>query len=101
MLDGEDRRQILRLYDDLCGRYGLVEDGYRLSETQTQAILDLRLHQLTGLEQDKIVDEYKQLLEEIDRLLEILADPDRLIGTGPADLQAGRRAPRRSHLGGK
>jgi DNA gyrase subunit A len=54
--------------EGLDREFGLVEDGYRLSETQTQAILDLRLHQLTGLEQDKILDEYKQLLEEIDRL---------------------------------
>ncbi|MEN8108524.1 MAG: DNA gyrase subunit A, partial [Pseudomonadota bacterium] len=65
--------------DDLAEGYGLVADGYRLSETQTQAILDLRLHQLTGLEQGKIVDEYKQLLDVIDRLLEILANPDRLM----------------------
>ncbi len=46
---------------------------------QTQAILDLRLHQLTGLEQDKIVNEYKELLELIDELLAILQDPDRLM----------------------
>jgi DNA gyrase subunit A len=65
--------------EGLDAQYGLVEDGYRLSETQTQAILDLRLHQLTGLEQDKILDEYKLLLEEIDRLLEILGNPDRLM----------------------
>jgi DNA gyrase subunit A len=65
--------------DDLAAGCGLVADGYRLSETQTQAILDLRLHQLTGLEQDKIVNEYKELLEAIDKLLEILGDPDRLM----------------------
>ncbi len=65
--------------DGLEAVYGLVEDGYRLSEAQTQAILDLRLHQLTGLEQDKIVSEYKELLDEIDELLEILNDPDRLM----------------------
>ena len=59
--------------------FGLVEDGYRLSETQTQAILDLRLHQLTGLEQDKIVHEYKELLDLIDELLTILQNPDRLM----------------------
>ncbi|MGB5425358.1 MAG: DNA gyrase subunit A [Gammaproteobacteria bacterium] len=59
--------------------FGLVEDGYRLSETQTQAILDLRLHQLTGLEQDKIVNEYKELLDLIDELLTILQNPDRLM----------------------
>ncbi len=65
--------------EDLQAGFGLVEDGYRLSETQTQAILDLRLHQLTGLEQDKIVNEYKELLDLIDELLTILQNPDRLM----------------------
>jgi DNA gyrase subunit A len=74
--------------DGLGREFGLVEDGYRLSETQTQAILDLRLHQLTGLEQDKILDEYKQLLEEIDRLLEILGNPDRLMAVIREELTA-------------
>jgi DNA gyrase subunit A len=59
--------------------FGLVEGGYRLSDVQAQAILDLRLHQLTGLEQDKIVGEYKTLLEQIGELLGILNDPDRLM----------------------
>jgi len=66
--------------DGLEAHFGLAEDGYRLSEAQTQAILDLRLHQLTGLEQDKIVSEYKELIDEIDKLLEILNNPDRLMG---------------------
>jgi len=65
--------------DDLAEGFGLVADGYRLSEAQTQAILDLRLHQLTGLEQDKIVGEYRELLELIDTLLAILQDPERLM----------------------
>ncbi|HYQ71311.1 MAG TPA: DNA gyrase subunit A, partial [Gammaproteobacteria bacterium] len=65
--------------DDLEAGFGLVDDGYRLSEAQTQAILDLRLHQLTGLEQDKIVDEYRTLLDLIDELLAILQDPERLM----------------------
>jgi len=65
--------------DDLEAGFGMVADGYRLSETQTQAILDLRLHQLTGLEQDKIVNEYKELLDLIDELLTILQNPDRLM----------------------
>jgi DNA gyrase subunit A len=65
--------------EDLEAGFGLVEDGYRLSEAQTQAILDLRLHQLTGLEQDKIVNEYKELLDLIDELLAILQNPDRLM----------------------
>ena len=65
--------------EDLEDHYGLVEDGYRLSDTQTQAILDLRLHQLTGLEQDKIVGEYQELLAEIQKLLAILSKPERLM----------------------
>jgi DNA gyrase subunit A len=65
--------------EDLEAGFGMVEDGYRLSETQTLAILDLRLHQLTGLEQDKIVNEYKELLDLIDELLTILQNPDRLM----------------------
>lgn len=65
--------------DDLDAGFGLGEQGYRLSDVQAQAILDLRLHQLTGLEQDKIVNEYKELLDTIDELLRILSDPDRLM----------------------
>ena len=65
--------------DDLEDGFGLLDDGYRLSERQTLAILELRLHQLTGLEQDKIVNEYKELLEVIDALLAILESPDRLM----------------------
>ncbi len=65
--------------EDLEAGFGMVADGYRLSETQTQAILDLRLHQLTGLEQDKIVNEYKELLDLINELLMILQDPERLM----------------------
>ncbi len=65
--------------DDLAAGMGMVEDGYRLSENQTQAILELRLHQLTGLEQDKIVNEYRELLDLIDALLAILENPDRLM----------------------
>lgn len=59
--------------------YGLSDAGYRLSAEQAQAILDLRLHRLTGLEQDKILEEYKNLLQVIASLLEILASPDRLM----------------------
>ncbi len=52
--------------------------AYRLSEPQAQAILDMRLHRLTGLEQDKIVGEYRELLESIRGLSDILARPQRL-----------------------
>jgi DNA gyrase subunit A len=65
--------------DTLAAGYGLVDGIYHLSEEQTQAILDLRLHQLTGLEQDKILAEYRELLELINRLLAILSDPGRLM----------------------
>ena len=59
--------------DGLGEQYGLTDDGYRLSETQAQAILDLKLQRLTGLEQDKIIKEYGDLLETIEDLMDILA----------------------------
>ena len=60
-------------------QYGMGKDGlYRLSETQTQEILQMRLQRLTGLEQDKIVAEYKEVMAEIDDLLDILARPERV-----------------------
>jgi DNA gyrase subunit A len=65
--------------DGLAPEFGLTDAGYKLSEAQAQSILDLRLQKLTGLEQEKIIDEYKQLLEHIRDLQEILADPDRLM----------------------
>lgn len=65
--------------DQLDPRYGLKEDGYHLSDAQAQAILELRLHRLTGLEQDKIVNEFKEILEIIIDLLDILSNPDRLL----------------------
>ena len=64
--------------DGLAAELGLTGSGYRLSEAQAQAILDMRLHRLTGLEQDKIVGEYRELLERIADLTEILTNPDRL-----------------------
>lgn len=65
--------------DNLASGYGLIENGYRLSEAQAQAILDLRLHRLTGLEQDKIVTEFEELLINIQELLKILSSPDHLM----------------------
>ena len=65
--------------DGLDKAFGLGEQGYRLSEAQAQAILELRLHRLTGLEQDKILDEYRELIGRIDELLDILARPERLM----------------------
>lgn len=59
--------------------FGMQADGlYRLSETQAQEILQMRLQRLTGLEQDKIVAEYKDVMAEIDDLLDILAKPERV-----------------------
>ncbi|MDP1601716.1 MAG: DNA gyrase subunit A [Legionella sp.] len=65
--------------DDLSADFGLNTEGYRLSANQAQAILELRLHRLTGLEQEKIISEFEQLLGVIKELLEILASPERLM----------------------
>ena len=65
--------------DGLEKEFGMGSDGlYRLSETQAQEILQMRLQRLTGLEQDKIVAEYKEVMAEIDDLLDILAKPARV-----------------------
>ena len=64
---------------DLPDKYGLSEKGYRLSDKQAQAILEMRLHRLTGLEQEKLNEDYKELLKAIEKLLEILNNPDRLM----------------------
>lgn len=65
--------------DNLPKEYGLTDDGYRLSPEQAQAILELRLQKLTGLEKDKILKEYGDLLETIADLLDILSRPERLM----------------------
>ena len=65
--------------EDLSASYGLLEDGYHLSPAQAQAILDMRLNRLTGLEQEKIHGEYKELLVIIEDLMEILVKPERLM----------------------
>jgi DNA gyrase subunit A len=65
--------------DDLAPGLGLTEAGYRLSERQAKAILDLQLHRLTGLEQEKILKEFEEILDRIAELLLILSDPDRLM----------------------
>ena len=62
----------------LSGDFGPGAAGYRLTDTQAQAILEMRLQRLTGLEQDKIVAEYKELLEKIGDYLDILARPQRI-----------------------
>lgn len=65
--------------EDLAPEYGINGDQYRLSEVQATAILELQLQRLTGLEQDKIIDEYKELLVQIDEYLHILASDQRLV----------------------
>ncbi len=72
--------------DGLGAEFGLHEGVYRLSEAQAQAILDLRLHRLTGLEQDKIIAEYGELLDVIRDLCDILARPERLLQVIRAEL---------------
>jgi DNA gyrase subunit A len=65
----------------LAAEFGITgpKGSYKLSETQAQAILDMRLHRLTGLEQDKIIGEYQELLATIVDLTDILARPERLM----------------------
>ncbi len=65
--------------EDLPAGVGLVDDRYQLTETQAQQILEMRLHRLTGLEQEKLTEEYRQLLDTIRGLIEILEDPDVLL----------------------
>jgi DNA gyrase subunit A len=64
--------------ENLPAEFGLSAQGYRLSEAQAQAILELRLQRLTGLEQDKIVSEYREVIDVIVDLLDILARPERI-----------------------
>ena len=65
--------------EDLLPEFGIAGEVYRLSDAQAQAILELQLQRLTGLEQDKIISEYKELLEQIDEYLYVLANYDRLM----------------------
>jgi DNA gyrase subunit A len=71
---------------DIGGEFGLTPAGYRLSPAQAQAILELRLHRLTALEQDKIIAEYRELLDNIRTYTEILQNPDRLMAVIRAEL---------------
>ena len=74
--------------EDMDPRDGLKADGYQLSDTQAQEILAMRLHRLTGLEQEKLSDEYRQILETIRGLIEILEDPARLLSVIRDELEA-------------
>lgn len=65
--------------DDLGDEFGMSSDGlYRLSDVQAQEILNMRLQRLTGLEQDKIVQEYREVMDKISDLLDILSNPTRV-----------------------
>ncbi|WP_213948257.1 DNA gyrase subunit A [Luteibacter sp. dw_328] len=65
--------------EDMDPRDGLNENGYQLSEAQATEILQMRLHRLTGLEQEKLSDEYREILDTIRGLIEILENPTRLL----------------------
>ena len=92
--------------EGLPAHYGLQADGlYRLSEDQAQEILQMRLQRLTGLEQDKIVGEYKEVMAEIADLLDVLARPERVTAIIREELTALRQefgqtklGARRSHI---
>ena len=73
--------------DELSAEFGLTTSGYRLSNAQAQAILELRLHRLTGLEQEKIIQEFEQLLQLIAELLIILSSPERLMALIQEELE--------------
>jgi len=74
--------------EDLGKEFGLQESGYRLSDAQAQAILELRLQRLTGLEQDKIVADYKELIEKIADFLDVLDKPARIKAIISEELKA-------------
>jgi DNA gyrase subunit A len=91
--------------EHLLPEFGMVEEegirAYRLSDLQAQAILELRLQRLTGLEQDKIVDEYREVMDKIVDLLDILAKPERItqiIGEELAAIKAQYGDKRRSEI---
>jgi DNA gyrase subunit A len=73
--------------EGLAEEFGLKDDGYYLSDAQAQAILELRLQRLTGLEQDKIREEYREVVATIADLLDILAKPSRIIAIIDAELR--------------
>ena len=76
--------------EDLDPEYGLQDDGYQLSPVQAQEILNMRLHRLTGLEQEKLTNEYEEILETVKELLLILSDPGRLMAVIREELEVVR-----------
>jgi DNA gyrase subunit A len=73
--------------EDLADEFGLRDNQYYLSPAQAQAILDLRLHRLTGMEYDKLLKEYQEKLEQIAEFLEILTNADRLMAVIREELE--------------
>ena len=73
--------------EGLLSVYGLKENGYKLSDIQAQEILQMRLQRLTGLEQDKIVNEYKEIMDVIADLIDILNKPDRVTSIIKTELE--------------
>jgi DNA gyrase subunit A len=87
--------------EDLASGLGLLEDGYQLSEIQAKEILEMRLNRLTGLEQEKLTDEYRLLLDTIRALIQILEDPERLLAVIRDELASIREEygdPRRTEI---
>ena len=74
--------------EELEAEYGLQDDGYQLSPVQAQEILNMRLHRLTGLEQEKLTKEYEEILQRVKELLHILSDPGRLMAVIREELEA-------------
>ena len=73
--------------EDLSEDFGFVEGLYRLTEEQAQAILEIRLHRLTAMEQDKLMEDYQGVLDEIADLLDILGSHERLISVVRGELE--------------
>jgi len=74
--------------EDMDPRDGLKDEGYQLSEVQATEILAMRLHRLTGLEQEKLSDEYRQVMEAIGNLIDILERPERLLEVIRGELES-------------
>ncbi len=74
--------------EELDPEYGLQGDGYRLSPVQAQEILNMRLHRLTGLEQEKLTREYEEILDRVKELIQVLSNPGRLMEVIREELEA-------------
>ena len=74
--------------EDLDPEFGLQKGGYQLSPVQAQEILNMRLHRLTGLEQEKLTREYKEILDRVKELLLVLSNPGRLMEVIREELEA-------------